>query len=145
MKNKKIVSNIRLALFSGNAKLNTSLASVLGQNKVNLKEFCQKFDTYSSIKFEDKTLLKVTLTKFLDNSFEINKIKPLSIYVLYQLICKEDAEHGVCILPNFDTNHVIEVKLEKIFDFYQINKHLFVSLESTFSFLKSFANLKIKI
>jgi large subunit ribosomal protein L11 len=85
-KQKKVSGKIKLLIMPGGANPSPPVGPALGQNGVNIMEFCKAFNAETQ-KFEDKSMkVPVEITVYSDRSFSfITKTPPASALILKEV------------------------------------------------------------
>lgn len=79
-KTKEIKSKVKLLIQAGKATPAPPLGPVLGQNGVNIPQFCTEFNNLTSTKGDD--MIPVILTVFKDTTFKIELKQPTVVSML---------------------------------------------------------------
>ena len=80
---KKVVNQIKLQIPAGQAKPAPPVGPALGQAGVNIRQFCDEFNTRTKAQAGDGMVIPVVITVFSDRSFSfITKTPPVATLLL---------------------------------------------------------------
>lgn len=117
MGKKKIQGLIKLQIPAGNANPAPPVGPALGQNGVNIMDFCKAFNDHTS-GMQKGMPIPVAITVFADRSFEFVTKKPPASYLIMQAakLKKGSSEPGKGIIGKISRDKLRKVAEEKIED-----------------------------
>lgn len=80
---KKVINQIKLQIPAGQARPAPPVGPALGQAGVNIKQFCDEFNTRTKAQAGDGLIIPVVITVFADRSFKFEtKTPPAAVLLL---------------------------------------------------------------
>jgi large subunit ribosomal protein L11 len=80
---KKVTAEIKLQIPAGAAKPGPPVGPALGQAGLNIKQFCDEFNTRTKDQAKDGLIIPVVITAFSDRSYSfITKTPPVAVLLL---------------------------------------------------------------
>jgi large subunit ribosomal protein L11 len=80
---KKVVNNIKLQIPAGQAKPAPPVGPALGQAGVNIRQFCDEFNSRTKAQAGDGLVIPVVITVYSDRSFTfVTKTPPVAVLLL---------------------------------------------------------------
>jgi len=134
---RKIVASIKLEIFPGKAMPVPPISSILGQNGINIMEFCKLFNSKTNNCTYSKMKIPTLITLYNDKSFDL-KIKQPTITSLVKNklnIKKGSGCPGTLYVKSIEYNEIVDIARIKKNDMYANN--LESSIKSVIGTIKS--------
>ena len=134
---RKIVTSIKLEIFPGKAMPVPPISSILGQNGINIMEFCKLFNNKTNENKNSNMKLPTLISLYNDKSFDL-RIKQPTVTSLVKNeinIKKGSSNPGTLYIKKIEYNQVVNIAKVKKNDMYTNN--LESSIKSVIGTIKS--------